>query len=145
MRALAAFAAGLLFGLGLCLSGMADPAKVLAFLDVSDDFDPSLAFVMAGAIAVALPGFRLVRRRGRPLFDDGFHLPPRAPVDARLVGGAALFGVGWGLSGFCPGPAIVALPLGAPGALVFVAAMLAGFAIARAALARRRSEPATDG
>jgi uncharacterized membrane protein YedE/YeeE len=135
MRLLVCALAGLVFGFGLILSGMADPAKVLAFLDVAGiadgSWDPSLAFVMAGAIAVAAPGFRLALRRRAPLFDGRFHLPTERRVDRRLLGGAAMFGLGWGLSGFCPGPAILALPLGAPGALVFVAAMIAGFALTR--------------
>lgn len=131
MRAASALLSGLLFGLGLCLSGMADPAKVLAFLDVFGDFDPSLAFVMAGAIAVALPGFRFLRGRPTPLFEARFHWPARNGLDRWLVLGAATFGVGWGLSGFCPGPAVVSLPLAAPGALAFCAAMMVGLAIGR--------------
>jgi uncharacterized membrane protein YedE/YeeE len=135
MRLVVWFVAGLVFGLGLIVSGMADPAKVLGFLNVGGiaegRWDPSLAFVMAGAILVAAPGFRLAMRRRAPLFERSFHVSADRRVDRRLLGGAALFGIGWGLSGFCPGPAIVAVPLGAPGALVFVAAMAAGFALAR--------------
>ncbi len=137
MRQLPPLLAGLIFGLGLCLSGMADPAKVLNFLDVAGTWDPSLAFVMAGAIVVALPGFRLLHRRQAPLFAERFHWPKRSPIDARLVAGAAVFGMGWGLSGFCPGPAILSVPPAAPGALVFVAAMLVGFALARVVLSSR--------
>jgi uncharacterized protein len=120
--------AGLLFGVGLVISGMADPAKVLNFLDVAGSWDPSLAFVMGGAIAVALPGYWLVFRRSRPVLADQFRLPSKQSLDRRLVGGAAVFGVGWGLAGFCPGPAIVSLALGAPGTLIFVPAMLIGIA-----------------
>jgi uncharacterized membrane protein YedE/YeeE len=130
-------AAGLLFGVGLIISGMADPAKVLNFLDVTGTWDPSLAFVMGGAIAVALPGYWLVFRRSKPLLADRFSLPPETAVDPRLVAGAAIFGIGWGLAGFCPGPAIVALALGAVGTLAFVPAMLLGIGAAAALVARR--------
>ncbi len=131
MRIVISALAGLLFGIGLIVSGMADPAKVTNFLDLAGAWDPSLAFVMAGAIAVTCAGYWLVTRRSRPVFAASFDIPPRTAVDARLVSGAAIFGVGWGLAGFCPGPAIVALPLGAKGALIFVPAMLAGIALAR--------------
>lgn len=130
MKNLSALIAGLVFGLGLVISGMADPAKVQNFLDVFGTWDPSLAFVMGGAIAVTLPGFRLVAQRGRPLFDERFRLPTRSDLDAPLLGGAALFGIGWGLGGFCPGPALTALPLAAPGTLIFVPAMLIGMWLA---------------
>jgi uncharacterized membrane protein YedE/YeeE len=136
--------AGLVFGLGLVISGMADPAKVLNFLDVAGTWDPSLAFVMGGAIAVALPGYWLTFRRSKPLLADRFSLPPKSPIDRRLVGGAAIFGIGWGLAGFCPGPAIVSLPLGAPGTLVFVPAMLIGIAAAAALIARRLNNRRDD-
>ncbi|MDO9383711.1 MAG: YeeE/YedE family protein [Hyphomicrobiaceae bacterium] len=135
--AIGALISGLLFGLGLILSGMANPAKVLDFLDVTGTWDPSLAFVMAGAIGVAAPGFWLVRRRSAPLTGPVFHVPPAdAPVDRKLLVGAAVFGIGWGLAGFCPGPALVALALAAPGTLAFVAAMVA--AIAAGALLQTR-------
>ncbi len=124
--------AGLVFGLGLIISGMADPAKVQNFLDLFGTWDPSLAFVMAGAIAVTFVGYRVAFGGGRPLLADGFSLPTKTAIDAPLVIGAALFGVGWGLSGFCPGPAVVSLPLLATGTLVFVAAMLVGMLLARA-------------
>ncbi len=124
-------ALGLLFGLGLIVSGMSDPAKVLNFLDIFGTFDPSLAFVMAGAMGVAFLGYRLVLRRRAPLLAPRFELPTRREIDARLVTGAALFGIGWGLGGFCPGPAFTALSLAAPGTLVFVPAMLAGMWLAR--------------
>jgi uncharacterized membrane protein YedE/YeeE len=136
--------AGLVFGLGLVISGMADPAKVLNFLDVAGTWDPSLAFVMGGAIAVALPGYWLTFHRSKPLLADRFSLPPKSPIDRRLVGGAAIFGIGWGLAGFCPGPAIVSLPLGAPGTLVFVPAMLIGIAAAAALIARRLNNRRDD-
>lgn len=125
-----ALAAGLLFGVGLILSGMVDPAKVLNFLDVAGTWDPSLAFVMAGAIGVAAPGFWLVRRRKAPLASASFRVPPAdAPIDRSLVVGAAVFGIGWGLAGFCPGPALVSLPLGTHGAIAFVSAMVAAISV----------------
>jgi hypothetical protein len=130
MGVIGALVAGLLFGLGLILSGMADPAKVLNFLDVAGTWDPSLAFVMGGAIGVAAPGFWLVRRRKAPLAAPGFLVPPAdAPIDRSLVIGAAVFGIGWGLAGFCPGPALVSLPLGTQGAVIFVSAMVAAISV----------------
>jgi uncharacterized membrane protein YedE/YeeE len=117
--------AGLLFGAGLLISGMADPAKVLGFLRLAPGWDPSLMFVMGGALAVTVPGFWLLHRRGRPLFAPDF--APRAlGLDGRLLLGAALFGLGWGLQGYCPGPAVVAAGLGQWPALVFLPAMFAG-------------------
>jgi len=131
MRTAVNLLAGLVFGLGLLISGMANPAKVQNFLDLAGGFDPSLIFVMAGAVVVTLVGYRFVLRRPKPLLAERFHLPAVKDIDARLVSGAALFGVGWGLSGFCPGPAITSLPLLAKGTLVFVPAMLAGIGLAR--------------
>lgn len=128
-RMIVALFSGALFGLGLAVSGMANPAKVIGFLDVAGDWDPTLAFVMGGAVLVTLLTFRLVLRRERPVLDEGFYLPKKTDVDVRLVGGAALFGVGWGLSGFCPGPAVVALTTGIPSVFVFFAAMLAGMSL----------------
>lgn len=129
---------GLLFGVGLIVSGMGNPAKVLNFLDLFGTFDPSLAFVMGGAVVVAFIGYRLVLARPVPLLAERFQVPTRTDIDARLILGPALFGIGWGLGGFCPGPAFTALGLGAPGTLVFVPAMLAGMWAARA-LAERRT------
>jgi uncharacterized membrane protein YedE/YeeE len=137
MKNLLTLISGLLFGFGLLLSGMADPAKVQNFLDLFGTWDPSLAFVMGGAIAVTMPGFWLVIRRNKPFFNDAFHLPSRTDLDARLITGAAIFGVGWGLGGFCPGPAITALPLAAEGTLIFVATMLTGMAASKYVLQRR--------
>jgi uncharacterized membrane protein YedE/YeeE len=135
MAILLQFAAGLVFGLGLVIAGMANPAKVLNFLDLgaiaSGGWDPSLAFVMLGGIAVTLPGYRLVLRRKEPLFAERFHLPTAKDVDARIIAGPAIFGVGWGLAGFCPGPALTSLGTGTPAVLIFVAAMLAGMGGAR--------------
>jgi hypothetical protein len=124
-----ALLAGLVFGLGLILSGMASPAKVLGFLDLAGSWDPSLALVMVGAIAVGLVGFALARRREATLLGSPLRLPTASAIDRRLVGGSLLFGVGWGLAGFCPGPALVALGMGELKAVVFVAAMLAGMGL----------------
>lgn len=131
MRILVTLFAGLLFGTGLILSGMTNPSKVQNFLDLFGDWDPSLAFVMGGAIAVTMPGFWLVQKRDTPFFNDVFHLPTRTDFDTRLIVGAATFGIGWGLGGFCPGPAITALPLAASGTLWFVIAMLVGMTLAK--------------
>lgn len=133
MRIVCGFAAGVLFGLGLVISGMADPAKVMNFLDLGGRWDPSLAFVMAGAIAVTFTGYRIAFGRGRPRYDSSFHVPAADKIDRTLLIGAAIFGIGWGLAGFCPGPAITSLALFAPGTLVFVAAMSAGMWIGRIA------------
>jgi uncharacterized protein len=124
-----ALVAGLLFGIGLIVSGMADPSKVLGFLDLAGAWDPSLAFVMTGAIAVGLVAFAVARRRRRSLIGLEMKLPASATVDRRLVGGSLLFGVGWGIAGLCPGPGLVALGMGQPKAAVFVLAMLAGMGI----------------
>ena len=135
MAVLLQFAVGLIFGLGLVVSGMSNPAKVLNFLDIGSipagGWDPSLAFVMAGAVAVTFAGFRVVLARSRPLFAERFHLPTRRELDLRIVAGPAIFGIGWGLAGFCPGPAFTALGFGAVPAFIFVAAMLLGMWLAR--------------
>jgi uncharacterized protein len=124
-----ALASGLVFAFGLALAGMTQPSKVVGFLDVTGDWDPSLALVMAGALSVVFVAQRLARRRAAPLFAPAFPGPPPSVIDARLLGGAAIFGVGWGLSGFCPGPALVSLGAGMHAALVFVPAVLAGMAL----------------
>jgi uncharacterized protein len=124
--ALAAFVAGLIFAVGLALGGMTLPGKVTAFLDIFGNWDPSLAFVMLGAISVYAVLYRVIRRHSSPLFAPTFSTPTRRDLDFRLVGGAALFGVGWGLGGFCPGPAVTSLTSGQPSTLIFVAAMLVG-------------------
>ncbi|HSV78516.1 MAG TPA: YeeE/YedE family protein [Ramlibacter sp.] len=128
MVVLLSFLAGLVFGLGLIVSGMANPAKVLGFLDLAGAWDPSLALVMAGAVAVGLPAFAIARRRASSVLGLPMQLPARGAISSRLVAGSLLFGIGWGLAGFCPGPAIVALGMGEVKAAVFVAAMLAGMA-----------------
>jgi uncharacterized membrane protein YedE/YeeE len=126
MASLFAFVAGLVFGLGLIIAGMVNPAKILGFLDIAGKWDPSLALVMAGAIAVGLVAFALARRRTMSVLGLPMQLPSASAVDARLVGGSLVFGIGWGLAGFCPGPAIVAIGAGYAKAAVFVAAMLLG-------------------
>ncbi len=123
---LAALLAGLLFGAGLALSGMTQPDKVLAFLDLAGRWDPTLAFVMGSALLITVPGFALTRRRAAPLFETRFYVPTRQDIDLRLVAGAVLFGIGWGLAGYCPGPALASLVSALPQVLAFCAAMLAG-------------------
>jgi uncharacterized membrane protein YedE/YeeE len=123
-----AFVAGLVFGLGLVVAGMTNPAKILGFLDIAGQWDPSLLFVMVGAIAVGIVAFAVARHRTASALGLPMRLPTARAIDARLVGGSLLFGVGWGLAGFCPGPAIVALGAGYAKAGVFVAAMLIGMA-----------------
>lgn len=118
--------AGLIFGLGLVISGMANPAKVIGFLDISVPWDPTLAFVMGGAIAVALPGFYWAKRLNKSLLGLPMNLPSSGQIDKKLLMGAALFGAGWGIGGFCPGPAVVAAASLLPNGLVFFAAMLVG-------------------
>ncbi len=132
IRLFVALFSGTLFGLGLAISGMINPTKVIGFLDVAGDWDPTLALVMGGALLITLPFFRLILKRSRPVFAKKFQLPTKTSLDARLLGGSAMFGVGWGLSGFCPGPAVAALaPALATGLVpvfMFFAAMLAGMA-----------------
>ena len=122
----AALAAGVLFGAGLAVSDMVNPARVLGFLDVAGAWDPTLAFVMGGALAVTASTFWWILRRPRPVLAESFALPTARAVDARLLGGAALFGVGWGLVGFCPGPALAALPFAGWQGVLFALAMAAG-------------------
>ncbi len=136
-----AFVAGLVFGIGLLLSGMADPAKVLGFLDLAGSWDPSLALVMVGAIAVATIGFAVARRRTTSLLGTPIQLPTKRSIDRRLVVGSTLFGAGWGLAGFCPGPALVALGMGQGKAIVFVVAMLAGMGLFELIESRRSARP----
>ena len=126
---LSALLVGLIFGIGLILSGMANPAKVLGFLDLFGNWDPSLAFVMGGAISVGLLAFRVAAGRPTSLLGEPMRLPTRKDVDKRLILGSLVFGAGWGLAGFCPGPALVALGTGSLKAMIFVASMLSGMAI----------------
>lgn len=127
-----ALLAGLLFGLGLAVSQMTNPDKVLNFLDIAGRWDPSLALVMGGALAVSIPGFAWIRRgRGRSACGDALQLPDNTRIDARLLTGSALFGIGWGIAGYCPGPALANLAHGTLEAIAFIAAMLAGSQLAR--------------
>lgn len=130
-RMVTALLIGLIFGAGIALSGMIDPAKVLNFFDIAGSWDPSLAFVMGGALIVTAIGYRLVLKRPAPLLDTRFHLPARKDIDLPLLAGAGLFGIGWGIAGFCPGGSIPALGLGEPAALIFVASMVCGIAATR--------------
>jgi len=129
MTQIAAFAAGLIFGIGLLVAGMANPAKVLGFLDLAGKWDPSLAFVMAGAILIGLGGFAVARRRTRSLLGLSMTLPTNRRIDRRLILGSLAFGIGWGLSGICPGPALVLVGVGSAKAWIFGAAMLAGMVL----------------
>ena len=129
MKLLLALLAGMVFGLGLILSGMTDPAKVIGFLDISGNWDPSLGLVMGGAVLVGLLTFRFSARRTKAFFGDAMQLPTARHIDHRLVLGSMTFGVGWGLAGYCPGPALASLASGGVQALLFVAAMLAGMAL----------------
>ncbi|MGB6228933.1 MAG: DUF6691 family protein [Litorimonas sp.] len=130
MRLIASYFVGRVFGIGISISGMANPAKVLNFFDVTGTWDPSLAFVMGGALAVTFLGYRLVLRAAGPVLDTRFLIPTKTDLDARLIGGSALFGVGWGIAGFCPGGALPALGTGTAQVFVFVAAVIAGIWIA---------------
>ncbi|AVG15438.1 MULTISPECIES: YeeE/YedE family protein [Chromobacteriaceae] len=132
MKLVSAFLAGLVFGVGLIVAGMANPAKVLGFLDIAGSWDPSLALVMAGAVVVALPAFAVAKRRSRALLGDEMQLPATRSVDRRLLLGSLVFGSGWGLAGVCPGPALVLAGSGLPSGLLFLAAMLAGMWVHRA-------------
>jgi uncharacterized protein len=139
---LSEFLVGLLFGWGLLISGMTDPGKVLGFLDLAGAWDPSLAFVMGGAIAVGLSAFAAARQRSRSVLGGAMYLPTSRDIDRPLVVGALLFGAGWGLAGFCPGPAVVAMAAGEMKALVFVLAMLGGMAVFEFTSGRLRRGPA---
>lgn len=132
-RTISAGLIGLVFGTGIAISGMANPAKVLNFFDLAGDWDPSLAFVMGSALLVAAIGYFFVLKRDRPILEPRFHLPTNRKLDASLLAGSALFGIGWGIAGFCPGGAIPALGLGESAAWIFVAAMLVGIAAAKTA------------
>lgn len=140
MQKIVALGAGLLFGLGLAISRMVDPAKVLGFLDFAGDWDPTLAFVMGGGLLVTVPAFLPTLKRARPLLAEAFALPGKSELDARLIGGSAIFGIGWGLVGFCPGPAISSLAYGRQETLIFLAALVVGSFLTR--LIPRSSAPA---
>lgn len=142
-KILSAFLIGGIFGLGIAISGMANPAKVLNFFDIAGNWDPSLLFVMGGALLVTAIGYRIVfATRKQPIFEARYSLPGTTGIDAQLVGGSAIFGIGWGISGFCPGGAIPALGLGHTETPIFIASMIAGIVIARA-LKDRAARPAT--
>ena len=141
MQTIAALASGIVFGAGVALGGMTNPAKVLAFLDVSGAWDATLAFVMAGALAVNASAYWWSSRRFKPLFAAAFALPTVRELDARLLGGAALFGIGWGLAGLCPGPALASVARGDPRVFVFVGAMSAGMILQRRIAARIDAAP----
>ncbi len=133
MRILAAYLAGLVFGIGIAISGMANPAKVLNFFDFAGSWDPSLAFVMGGALAVTMLGYRLVLARPRPVYEASFATPTQRALTARLIGGSAIFGIGWGIAGFCPGGALPVLASGNVGVLIFGAALVVGILVTRLA------------
>lgn len=137
MRELLGLVFGAIFGLGIAISGMINPAKVMNFFDILGTWDPSLAFVMIGALAVAIPGYALIfRTRGAPVLHAQFAQPTKTALDRRLLGGAALFGLGWGAAGFCPGGAIPAIGLGEASVYIFLLAMIAGMLVMRQILAR---------
>ncbi len=131
MRLISAFIVGLIFGIGIAVSGMINPAKVLNFFDVAGTWDPSLIFVMGGALITTFIGYRIVLRRPAPLIEERFQLPVSTAIDVRLIGGSAVFGLGWGIAGFCPGAALPALGSGKGEVFAFVAALMAGIWVAR--------------
>lgn len=142
MRLIITYFIGLIFGVGIMISGMANPAKVINFFDVAGTWDPSLIFVMGGALVITFLGYRFVLPRSKPLMDVSFHLPTKRSLDGRLIGGSALFGVGWGIAGFCPGGALPALGTGLPSVFLFTAALLAGIFLAKFIMKLRASSPA---
>lgn len=142
MRLIATYLIGLVFGLGISLSGMANPAKVLNFFDVAGTWDPSLIFVMGGALAVTFIGYRLVLRRSTPLLGTAFQIPTKRTIDLPLIAGSAVFGVGWGISGFCPGGALPALGTGKIEVFIFVGGLVAGTVLARLLRKRTAGTPA---
>ena len=136
MRNLVTVFTGLIFGIGLIMSGMTNPAKVQNFLDIFGSWDPSLALVMGGAILITMPGFWLVQKRQTPLFENAFLIPKKLNLDFYLLTGSAIFGIGWGLGGFCPGPAAVSISTGSTGTLLFVITMLIGMVLAKLLISR---------
>jgi len=144
MRIFYSYIAGLLFGLGIAISGMANPAKVLNFFDLAGSWDPSLAFVMGGALVVTLLGYRFVLKRPSPLQSAAFHLPQARQIDRKLLAGSAVFGVGWGIAGFCPGGALPVLGLGDTNVLIFVGAMVAGIVLAKIVTSKSGSAPVAE-
>jgi uncharacterized membrane protein YedE/YeeE len=136
LKTVMGYIAGLIFGLGLAVSGMTDPARVLGFLDLAGDWDPTLMFVLGGAVVTNFIGYRLVLRRPNPVFGERFQLPTRTDLDGRLIGGATLFGIGWGLSGYCPGPAFASIGGLSGPLLAMLVTMVIGWFLARAIPAR---------
>jgi len=136
MRNLVTVFTGLVFGIGLIMSGMTNPAKVQNFLDLFGTWDPSLALVMGGAILITMPGFWLVQKRQTPLFEDSFLIPQKTNLDFNLLTGSAIFGIGWGLGGFCPGPVVVSISNGSTGTILFVITMLIGMVLAKLLILR---------
>lgn len=143
MRLIITYLVGTIFGVGISISGMANPAKVLNFFDIAGAWDPSLLFVMGGAVVTTFIGYKLVFGRGTPVFGQAFLVPTRRDFDARLIGGSALFGVGWGIAGFCPGGALPALGTGRWEVFAFTAALLVGIALARMVQAALTPTPQT--
>ena len=142
MKLIFALFTGIVFGTGIAVSGMMNPAKVLNFFDVAGTWDPSLAFVMGGALVVTFLGYRLTWRRAAPLFGDRFQLPTSTAIDARLVGGSAIFGIGWGIAGFCPGAAIPALGTGRWEVALFLVSVVVGLALRRFIAPPEQTKPA---
>jgi uncharacterized membrane protein YedE/YeeE len=136
MRNIITVFTGLIFGIGLIMSGMTNPAKVQNFLDLFGSWDPSLALVMGGAILITMPGFWLVQKRQTPLFEDSFLIPQKTNLDFYLLTGSTIFGIGWGLGGFCPGPVVVSISTGSTGTLFFVITMLIGMVLAKLLILR---------
>jgi len=136
MRFVTLFLSGLIFGFGIVISGMANPAKVINFFDIAGTWDPSLMFVMGGGVITTLIGYRFILRKPAPLFDDEFHLPSKKDLDKQLIGGSAVFGIGWGIAGFCPGGSLPALGTGVTDVFVFVGALIAGIYAAKYAQQR---------
>lgn len=135
MRLLSTYLIGLIFGVGISISGMANPAKVLNFFDIAGTWDPSLIFVMGGALVTTFIGYKLVFGRSAPVFESGFSVPNNRTIDARLIGGSAVFGIGWGIAGFCPGGALPALGTGRWEVFAFTGALIVGVFIAKASMA----------
>ena len=136
MRSLVTVFTGLIFGIGLIMSGMTNPAKVQNFLDLFGTWDPSLALVMGGAILITMPGIWLVQKRQTPFFEDAFLIPQKTNLDFYLLTGSAIFGIGWGLGGFCPGPVVVSISNGSAGTILFVITMLIGMVLAKLLISR---------
>lgn len=145
MRLIISYLIGLIFGTGIIISGMGNPAKVVNFFDIAGTWDPSLMFVMGGALAVTALGYHFILKRPHPMLSKQFYLPTRADIDTRLISGSALFGVGWGIAGFCPGGALPVVGVGGTGVLIFVAAMIGGILLTDWFSNRPQRQEAIDG